>query len=150
MLSRWATHPRGQFFFVAPAVGLEPTTDRLTADCSTTELRWNNGNTFNRKKIKMQELFLKIKHFFYLLCFRRVFIWLYLKKNIGFYLKRWWWYEENNLMLLNIKIFLNFSLQNKNCYSITYSWSKSFAVGCENLLKYIYWCKMKKKCTLSK
>ena len=27
---------------MAPAVGLEPTTDRLTADCSTTELRWNN------------------------------------------------------------------------------------------------------------
>ncbi len=26
---------------MAPAVGLEPTTDRLTADCSTTELRWN-------------------------------------------------------------------------------------------------------------
>ena len=25
--------------FMAPAVGLEPTTDRLTADCSTTELR---------------------------------------------------------------------------------------------------------------
>ena len=25
---------------MAPAVGLEPTTDRLTADCSTTELRW--------------------------------------------------------------------------------------------------------------
>ena len=27
---------------MAPAVGLEPTTDRLTADCSTTELRQNN------------------------------------------------------------------------------------------------------------
>ncbi len=27
---------------MAPAVGLEPTTNRLTADCSTTELRWNN------------------------------------------------------------------------------------------------------------
>ena len=27
---------------MAPAVGLEPTTDRLTADCSTTELRWNS------------------------------------------------------------------------------------------------------------
>ncbi len=26
---------------MAPAVGLEPTTNRLTADCSTTELRWN-------------------------------------------------------------------------------------------------------------
>ncbi len=27
---------------MAPQVGLEPTTDRLTADCSTTELLWNN------------------------------------------------------------------------------------------------------------
>ena len=26
---------------MAPAVGLEPTTDRLTADCSTTELNWH-------------------------------------------------------------------------------------------------------------
>ena len=26
----------------APQVGFEPTTDRLTADCSTTELLWNN------------------------------------------------------------------------------------------------------------
>ena len=26
---------------MAPRVGLEPTTDRLTADCSTTELPWN-------------------------------------------------------------------------------------------------------------
>src|SRR5690554_6840160 len=26
---------------MAPPVGFEPTTDRLTADCSTTELRWN-------------------------------------------------------------------------------------------------------------
>ena len=26
---------------MAPQVGLEPTTDRLTADCSTTELLWN-------------------------------------------------------------------------------------------------------------
>ena len=25
----------------APQVGFEPTTDRLTADCSTTELLWN-------------------------------------------------------------------------------------------------------------
>jgi hypothetical protein len=27
---------------LAPAVGFEPTTNRLTADRSTTELRWNN------------------------------------------------------------------------------------------------------------
>ena len=27
---------------MAPKVGLEPTTDRLTADCSTTELLRNN------------------------------------------------------------------------------------------------------------
>ena len=26
---------------MAPEVGLEPTTDRLTADCSTTELNWH-------------------------------------------------------------------------------------------------------------
>ncbi len=31
---------------MAPAVGLEPTTDRLTADCSTTELRRIRKNTF--------------------------------------------------------------------------------------------------------
>ena len=29
---------------MAPAVGFEPTTNRLTADRSTTELRWNNGD----------------------------------------------------------------------------------------------------------
>ncbi len=29
---------------MAPQVGLEPTTDRLTADSSTTELLRNNGN----------------------------------------------------------------------------------------------------------
>jgi hypothetical protein len=27
---------------MAPQVGFEPTTDRLTADCSTTELLWNS------------------------------------------------------------------------------------------------------------
>ncbi len=30
---------------LAPQVGFEPTTDRLTADCSTTELLWNNGKS---------------------------------------------------------------------------------------------------------
>ncbi len=29
---------KGPVFELAPAVGFEPTTDRLTADCSTTEL----------------------------------------------------------------------------------------------------------------
>src|SRR3954468_1281631 len=29
---------------MAPQVGLEPTTDRLTADSSTTELLWNNNS----------------------------------------------------------------------------------------------------------
>ena len=28
---------------MAPAVGFEPTTNRLTVDRSTAELRWNNG-----------------------------------------------------------------------------------------------------------
>ncbi len=28
-------------WLLAPAVGFEPTTNRLTADRSTTELRWN-------------------------------------------------------------------------------------------------------------
>lgn len=28
---------------LAPAVGFEPTTNRLTVDRSTAELRWNNG-----------------------------------------------------------------------------------------------------------
>ena len=39
---------------MAPAVGLEPTTNRLTADCSTTELRWNTfgGRCRNRTDIK--------------------------------------------------------------------------------------------------
>ena len=29
---------------MAPQVGIEPTTDRLTADSSTTELLWNNNS----------------------------------------------------------------------------------------------------------
>ena len=36
-LNRLTTGP------MAPQVGLEPTTDRLTADSSTTELLWNNN-----------------------------------------------------------------------------------------------------------
>ncbi len=32
---------------MAPKVGLEPTTDRLTADCSTIELLWNPKNAWN-------------------------------------------------------------------------------------------------------
>ncbi len=39
--------PKRDLFLMAPAVGLEPTTDRLTADCSTTELRWNNAFIFS-------------------------------------------------------------------------------------------------------
>ena len=31
---------------LAPQVGFEPTTDRLTADCSTTELLWKIENNF--------------------------------------------------------------------------------------------------------
>ena len=42
---------------MAPAVGLEPTTDRLTADCSTTELRWNNNDLFTPKIRKNQVFF---------------------------------------------------------------------------------------------
>jgi hypothetical protein len=34
--------PLGQLSIMAPQVGLEPTTDRLTADSSTTELLRNN------------------------------------------------------------------------------------------------------------
>src|SRR5687768_14975791 len=32
---------------MAPKVGLEPTTDRLTADCSTIELLWNPKSAWN-------------------------------------------------------------------------------------------------------
>ncbi len=32
---------------MAPKVGLEPTTDRLTADCSTIELLWNPKSAQN-------------------------------------------------------------------------------------------------------
>jgi hypothetical protein len=32
---------------MAPEVGLEPTTDRLTADCSTIELLWNPDEVEN-------------------------------------------------------------------------------------------------------
>jgi hypothetical protein len=35
---------------MAPQVGLEPTTDRLTADSSTTELLWNNELTLFKDK----------------------------------------------------------------------------------------------------
>ena len=31
---------------MAPQVGLEPTTDRLTADSSTTELLWNSNKAY--------------------------------------------------------------------------------------------------------
>ena len=38
---------------MAPQVGLEPTTDRLTADSSTTELLRNNGNLLYYHKKRM-------------------------------------------------------------------------------------------------
>ena len=38
--------PLEYFSKLAPQVGFEPTTDRLTADCSTTELLWNIKITF--------------------------------------------------------------------------------------------------------
>jgi hypothetical protein len=34
---------------MAPKVGLEPTTDRLTADCSTIELLWNPKSAWTLK-----------------------------------------------------------------------------------------------------
>ena len=40
---------------MAPAVGLEPTTDRLTADCSTTELHRNNTERYTPFKFFLQE-----------------------------------------------------------------------------------------------
>ena len=43
---------------MAPAVGLEPTTDRLTADCSTTELRWNNIYYLHQKNEKIKSFFI--------------------------------------------------------------------------------------------
>ena len=39
LFSRLSTSPKNK---MAPQVGFEPTTDRLTADSSTTELLWNN------------------------------------------------------------------------------------------------------------
>ena len=41
-LSRGASSANLSTFPMAPQVGLEPTTDRLTADSSTTELLWIN------------------------------------------------------------------------------------------------------------
>ena len=36
---------------MAPKVGLEPTTDRLTADCSTIELLWNPKSAWNVRPV---------------------------------------------------------------------------------------------------
>src|SRR5699024_11705824 len=36
---------------MAPQVGFEPTTDRLTADCSTTELLWNKLKSSSRSNV---------------------------------------------------------------------------------------------------
>ena len=44
VLTAW---PRG---LMAPQVGFEPTTDRLTADSSTTELLWNNNGAGDRNR----------------------------------------------------------------------------------------------------
>ena len=52
------------FSLLAPAVGLEPTTNRLTADCSTTELRWISDLLFTSKKIKLQHFFSLFYSFF--------------------------------------------------------------------------------------
>lgn len=49
---------------MAPAVGLEPTTNRLTADCSTTELHRNNKRIYNTKKTPLQVFFFKKNAFF--------------------------------------------------------------------------------------
>jgi hypothetical protein len=49
--SKLKTYPRLSNFTgmkVAPAVGFEPTTNRLTADRSTTELRWIASARINR------------------------------------------------------------------------------------------------------
>ena len=41
MVSREIDHGLPFPYIFTPEVGLEPTTNRLTADCSTTELLWN-------------------------------------------------------------------------------------------------------------
>src|SRR5256885_12350130 len=48
---------------LAPEVGLEPTTHRLTADCSTIELLWNpnGGQSTNRRRYR-QQVFSALKH----------------------------------------------------------------------------------------
>ena len=67
---------------MAPAVGLEPTTDRLTADCSTTELRWNNRYIFTTKQIKLQVFFIIFCTFFvYRLIFIKNIMLIFFKKT---------------------------------------------------------------------
>ena len=39
----WIKLSHHHYIKMAPQVGFEPTTDRLTADCSTTELLWNDN-----------------------------------------------------------------------------------------------------------
>jgi hypothetical protein len=39
---------------MAPQVGLEPTTDRLTADSSTTELLWINSTSYQAQILLYQ------------------------------------------------------------------------------------------------
>ena len=60
--------------FMAPAVGLEPTTDRLTADCSTTELRRMRESIFIKLQNKMQAFFLKFCIFLVKLLYDKILI----------------------------------------------------------------------------
>ena len=54
-LSRGASSANLSTFPMAPQVGLEPTTDRLTADSSTTELLWINSIS-NQAQILLYQL----------------------------------------------------------------------------------------------
>src|SRR5207244_9787957 len=48
--------PGDRSFELAPAVGFEPTTNRLTADRSTTELRWNDVPRVGADKLLIQAM----------------------------------------------------------------------------------------------
>ena len=43
------TTRKGWLFLLAPTVGFEPTTNRLTADCSTAELSRNSGGRYRNR-----------------------------------------------------------------------------------------------------
>ena len=53
-LSRGASSANLSTFPMAPQVGLEPTTDRLTADSSTTELLWINSTSYQAQILLYQ------------------------------------------------------------------------------------------------